>query len=146
VTPAVTKIADPAALIGTWSFDRTIADHRDVHQYVVKGSAHLKPVDEAICWHENGTLFRDGGEFPVMRTLLLRPDRSADASAPYWRVEFDDGRPFHDWQVGMPLLHLCAADTYRGLVTATDADSWRITWNVSGPTKDYAMVTEYRRL
>jgi hypothetical protein len=81
-----------------------------------------------------------------MRTLLLRPDRSADASAPYWRVEFDDGRSFHDWQVGMPLLHLCAADTYRGLVTATDADSWQITWNVSGPTKEYAMVTEYRRL
>jgi hypothetical protein len=148
VTPvplATATIADPAALIGTWSFGRTILDHRDGGQYTVTGRAHLQQDDDSIRWQENGTLYRDGGEFPVMRTLLLRPDRAAGVAEPSWRVEFDDGRPFHDWQLGSPVVHLCGADTYRGRITATDADSWQIEWTVRGPVKDYTMLTDYRR-
>ncbi|HVX87982.1 MAG TPA: DUF6314 family protein [Gemmatimonadales bacterium] len=44
----------------------------------------------------------------------------------------------------VPLLpHLCASDTYLADLHAL-AEGVRITWRVSGPTKSYSLVREYR--
>lgn len=141
MSSATIGIGDPRSLLGAWDFTRAIVDHRAASEYVVTGRAVFEPFGETIRWHESGLLQRDGGEHPVMRTLLLRPA----AGEGYWTVEFDDGRPFHDWMLGTRLLHECGADTYRGRVALVDAEVWSIDWNVSGPVKDYVLTTTYRK-
>jgi hypothetical protein len=136
-----TLSGDPERLLGTWQFERTIVDAAAHSTYTVSGSAVLEPVERGIRWHEDGMFRRDGADHPVMRTLFLRPDAIAPGR---WHVEFDDGRPFHDWMVDTPVTHRCGADTYRGLVMMIGSDRWSVRWDVEGPQKDYEMTTTYR--
>lgn len=102
-------------------------------------------------------------------------DTGADGVAGYtgaanatgdWRVTFEDGRDFHPW-TARPVEHACGHDLYEGHVetkpatglprtttapaggrTTTDAGTdagWTIRWRVTGPAKDYTMLSHYSR-
>jgi hypothetical protein len=60
-------------------------------------------------------------------------------------MTFADGSPFHPWVVNEPVVHPCAADTYRGEVTVVGPDELLITWDVTGPTKNQLIVSRLRR-
>lgn len=99
--------------------------------------------DEKIRWHESGVLVTGGKELPVYRTLwiVLRDGR--------WIVTFEDGRFFHPWTTGELVEHPCGADFYVGRIDVepgTGAGSrpsiWTVQWTVTGPSKDYTMITE----
>jgi hypothetical protein len=141
-------VLDPDAILGTWDFFRTIEDAHGGVDYAATGRATLARTGDVIRWHEDGLLERDGGRYPVTRTLRIVS--AAGTAVPRWSVEFDDGRPFHEWAVGTPLVHLCGADAYRGFITVDAADAggpreWRVNWNVTGPAKSYSLATHYRR-
>lgn len=143
-------ILDPDAIVGTWDFFRTIQDVHGGVDYAATGRATLARTGDVIRWHEDGLLERDGGRYPVTRTLRIVSAAGTAAAVPRWSVEFDDGRPFHEWAVGTPLVHLCGADAYRGVITVAAADArgpreWSVNWNVAGPAKSYALSTRYLR-
>lgn len=137
----MTSDADPRQLLGTWAFERVVDDRRAGEAVHVTGSTLLSEDGHGIRWSEEGVMRRGGLELPVSRVLRLVPGDEG------WVVTFEDGRDFHPWQPGGEVVHLCGADTYRGTVElGLDADgAWSVTWRVSGPTKDYEMVTRLRR-
>lgn len=145
---------DPRALLGDWTFDRVVTDHLASETITVRGRTSFELVDPGrVRWTEHGTLRRAGGEAEVSRELfVVRRDDG-------WTVTFSDGRDFHPWVPNRRVEHLCGADTYRGLAefgagVGTSAnrahedppgEQWTLTWWVSGPRKDYEMVTRLTR-
>ncbi|AZZ41785.1 hypothetical protein C0Z11_05260 [Acidipropionibacterium jensenii] len=143
----------PSQLLGSWSFTRSIAEHRTGARYRAHGTARFSPATGGrVRWFEEGVLTTDGESSPFTRTLFLVPGSQG------WTVTFEDGRFFHPWVDGQ-VTHLCGRDTYRGDIagpqssgTGVDQDrepascdaGWQITWTVSGPHKDYTMTTGYR--
>lgn len=137
-------VLDPKTMLGEWEYSRTIDDRVQGAQLTAAGRAVLERDGAAIRWREDGVLRRDDGEVPVTRTLRMRQHDGSGIDEPLWSVEFDDGRPFHDWAVDAALVHQCGADTYRGAISAGH-DRWSMTWEVVGPSKDYRLVTHYWR-
>lgn len=137
---------DPRTVLGEWVFERVVSDRLADEVIEVGGNVTFteeRPVDSAgrIRWAEQGVMRRRGAEIPVTRTLFL-VERAGE-----WHVTFEDGRDFHPWSPGAEVVHLCGADTYAGLVEPDPRHEgrWQVTWQVSGPRKDYTMVTRLRR-
>lgn len=133
---------DPTALLGSWSLTRVVHDRRARERRDVTGTTTL--TEEApgrIRWTEAGTMAWPGHEVPVARTLYAV--REGDD----WWVLFADGRPFHPWTVGTWVDHPCPPDRYRGLVEVAGdpVEAWTVTWEATGPEKNYRMVTAHDR-
>ena len=61
-------------------------------------------------------------------------------------VTFDDGRPFHQFDLtGGEARHACPPDTYRVRYDFSEWPVWTARWRVTGPRKDYLMTSRYRR-
>ena len=129
---------DPSSLVGLWSLEREIDDRRRGEVSRISGTLTLTCAGERVQWEEAMTWFRPEGGVDVRRALWLV------AGDDGWWVHFEDGRPFHPWRPGEEVVHPCAPDTYRGLVTGTP-QSWSVTWDATGPGKDYSMVTRLSR-
>jgi hypothetical protein len=99
----------------------------------------VEPDELGLRWRETGTLTWDGRQLAAERTLAVRP---VDGR---WWLTFADGGLFHPWVIGEPLIHPCAADTYRGLIECRGPSSLRITWDVTGPSKDQLIVSRLVR-
>jgi hypothetical protein len=144
---------DPRGLVGTWTFDRVVTDHLAGDLVRVRGTVEFSnESDASVLWSERGTMERGATTVDVQRVLHVVPRAGEPVGASGWDVTFEDGREFHPWQPERWVEHLCGADTYRGLVEFPDPDTadageeaWTLTWRVSGPRKDYEMVTRLRR-
>lgn len=131
----------PPDLVGRWAFERIVDDRRAGSRLTATGSAVFSRTGEAaIAWSEQGVLRLPGGEVPVEAHRVLRLD---DARS--WTVDFADGRGFHPWAVGAPLVHDCAPDVYRGRLDPAPS-GWTMRWEAAGPAKDYVIETAYRRV
>ena len=61
-------------------------------------------------------------------------------------VDFADGRPFHDFRPDSPeASHRCDPDSYAVRYDFRAWPIWCSTWRVTGPRKDYDMVSTYTR-
>jgi hypothetical protein len=125
---------EPEALIGTWRLARTIEDRRDEDSTLTGVLELAEDEPGLIRWEERATWHRSAGDVEVTRGLQLV------LTGDGWWVRFDDGRDFHPWSPGEPVVHDCAPDTYRGQVSGTP-DRWTVVWEVSGPAKAYTMTT-----
>ena len=133
-------LADPTDLLGRWELDREIDDRAAAERHRVDGVLTLELVAPGrVRWSETGRWRHPTGDVDVRRDLWL-----VHEPADGWWVRFDDERDFHPWSPGEPVVHPCAPDTYRGVVTGT-ADSWTVVWEVTGPRKDYTMTTRLTR-
>jgi uncharacterized protein DUF6314 len=130
-------LSDPVALLGDWSFSRTIDDRLTGRQSLIDGLLSLTALSQdRIRWEEQGSWHQPDGDVDVRRGLWLIRDEETRA----WWVRFEDERDFHPWTPGEPVVHPCGADTYRGLVQGTPG-RWTVEWDVTGPAKDYLMTT-----
>lgn len=137
-------MVEPTELIGTWLFERTIADLRDGETSAASGSCELTPEDsDLIHWRERATLRHGGRELPASRDLRIERDGSD------WHVRFDDGRYFHPWLPGEEVTHPCGPDIYNGVIDLSGlgdpVESWQMTWRVRGPRKDLRIHTRLSR-
>jgi hypothetical protein len=103
------------------------------------GTAVIEPDDGGYTWRETGTVTWDGRSVAAFRNLALRREDGR------WWMTFADGRPFHPWLLDEPVIHPCAADTYRGVITRPGEDELTITWLVDGPAKDQLIESILRR-
>lgn len=128
---------EPRDLLGRWGLRRRVVDRRAGGFGTVAGELVLSAVDGGVRWAETGVLRWDGRTVPVSRTLLVRDGH----------VYFADGRPFHPWRPGEPVVHPCGADVYTGLVVVDRGGTrLRTLWDVRGPVKDQRLVTTCTRL
>ncbi|MEU7645660.1 DUF6314 family protein [Streptomyces huasconensis] len=157
--PAGTSCLHPVAevlahLVGEWRVTRTVRDLTDGSEGRFTGTTLFSPLPTpppltasekgGLLHHEAGTFTWHGVARPAERTLRFLPGAAPGTA----RVEFADGRFFHDLDLRTgrhETDHSCAADLYRGEFEVYDADHWRTRWRVGGPAKDLLLVTEYVR-
>ena len=61
-------------------------------------------------------------------------------------VDYVDGRPFHDFNPAAPSAHHhCLPDDYTVTYDFSDWPRWHAHWRVTGPRKDYTMISRYKR-
>ncbi|MFF1380154.1 DUF6314 family protein [Streptomyces sp. NPDC058308] len=136
-------------LAGQWRVERTVYDLADGSEGRFTGTTLFSPLPApeagGLLHHESGTFTWRGTARPAERTLRFLPGEAAGTA----RVEFADGRFFHDLDLRSgrwTTEHPCVRDLYRGEFEVVDADRWRTRWRVGGPAKDLLLVTEYHRL
>jgi hypothetical protein len=129
-----------SAFIGSYDVARVIDDRRAAAQPRFEGRAVLFLSSSGAVYHETGALILNGQRFEAERSYLWHEDGGR-----IW-VRFADGREFHDFDPkigGLASAHLCGADMYRGGYELSDWPRWSVTWDVSGPRKDYRSITTY---
>lgn len=121
---------------------RQIDDRLTGQELRVDGELRLTRRDEdTVDWHEEGLLRRSHLPPATVHRNLTVVRRGEG-----WWVVFDHGGDFHRWSPGAWVDHPCGADHYRGLVDLDCLpDGWAITWEVTGPTKDYTMGSDLTR-
>jgi len=135
-------------LAGDWTLVRRIRDHRTGQAGSFQGTASLRPCPEsdggdALEYVESGELRFGSHRGPAARSLRVQDagDGTAD-------VRFADGREFYhlDLRAGpWAATHPCRADLYLVTVTPLSPDSYAENWRVTGPAKDYELLSTYTR-
>lgn len=130
-----------ADFAGTWALVRRIDDRRAGQAGRFEGRAHFRPADGGLDYTEEGWLCMAGGHpLRAERRYRWRSDGALI------RVDHADGRPFHAFDPLDPAAaHDCAPDSYRVVYDFARWPAWRAQWQVSGPRKDYRLVSDYRR-
>jgi hypothetical protein len=129
-----------SAFIGSYDVERVIEDRRAAAQSRFDGRAVLYLSSTGAVYRETGALILNDQRFHAERSYLWHEDTGR-----IW-VRFADGRDFHDFDPkigGLASAHLCGADMYRGGYELSDWPRWSVTWDVSGPRKDYRSITTY---
>ncbi|XDA99901.1 DUF6314 family protein [Sulfitobacter sp. LCG007] len=120
---------------GHWRLNRQIF-HSDGPDAAFEGEAAWVPDGANLLYIETGLLsIDDGPSLRAERQYLWKPDLS---------VWFTDGRFFHKVPSrGGETEHWCDPDRYRVLYDFTDWPSFQVEWTVTGPRKDYHMISDY---
>ena len=122
---------------GRWLFDRRIS-HENAPDASAQGQATWSPIENGLMYVEEADLYIQG--HPPMKTQRRY----------IWRapldVFFEDDRFFHAVPAeGGETLHDCPPDTYRVVYRFAAWPLFETVWRVTGPRKDYTMITQYRR-
>ncbi|MGB0440887.1 MAG: DUF6314 family protein [Paracoccaceae bacterium] len=126
---------------GDWQLERRIDDHLTGGQGRFCGQAVFARDGDGLTYRETGWLVINGARFQAERQYLWHPDGARIA------VMFGDGRPFHHF-APEPLSqagHWCDPDQYDVRYDLGDWPQWQAKWRVTGPRKDYTMLSQYAR-
>ena len=132
------KLAD---FEGDWTVERQIDDHCASQHGFFHGKAWFRAVPDGLAYHETGLLTL-GAAAPMVasRDYLWR------WAAGRIHVDYPGGRAFHDFDPADPKAHhLCAPDDYTVTYDFSDWPRWHARWRVTGPRKDYEMLSDYNR-
>lgn len=143
--PILWPVADLREFLsGNWSLDRLIIDRARRTSGRYRGEAKFSPSGPDLLYEETGTLILGGHRGQAEQTYRYDfPDGNRRAL-----VRFGDGRPFHDLDLssGQDRKHYrCPPDLYEGVFVALGPAAWKTEWKVTGPRKDYDLVTMYSR-
>jgi hypothetical protein len=127
--------------IGKWSIDRKISDHHSGMDGRFLGHAVFAATQNGLVYHEEGQLsYGSGPAMAATRDYLWRTETGRII------VDHADGRPFHSFDPTTPEAdHWCDPDRYKVRYDFGKWPLWRAEWVVTGPRKDYLMVSVYRR-
>ncbi|MFT3973878.1 MAG: DUF6314 family protein [Amaricoccus sp.] len=130
------------AFEGRWRIERDIEDVKAGRTGRFAGEAVFAPVLDGLAYVETGTLTLQGAApMAASRRYLWRAGGPGTIE-----VLFEDGRFFHRIDAEEPTsgaVHACAPDLYRVRYDFRGWPRWLAEWRVSGPRKDYAMVSRY---
>ena len=125
---------------GLWRLDRVIRQ-ADGAEAVFAGSARFTPVAAGLAYDEAGQLVLSGQPpMQATRRYLWRAEGGRIA------VDYADGKAFHDFDPqAAEARHFCDPDTYLVRYDFTGWPRWRAEWRVTGPRKDYLLISDYKR-
>jgi len=119
-----------------------IDDRKGGQKGAFAGTAQFSGDEGALLYAEKGNLTLAGTTMRAERRYHWHCEgHSAD-------VSYEDGSFFHRFTVAdgtATAEHLCGEDLYRAAYTFHSCGDWQVTWQVSGPRKDYTSVTTYQR-
>ncbi|MEL6266149.1 MAG: DUF6314 family protein [Pseudomonadota bacterium] len=129
---------------GTWRLERRVRDALTGRVARASGVLVFRPrqgAPDVLEAEEQGELCLGAVRYPFSRRTLWR--FGADRVV---AVAFEDGRPFHSFAHGAAAAagHPCGADHYE-VGYRFGATAWVSRWAVTGPRKDYVMVTRHLR-
>lgn len=128
---------------GLWRLERRIADALGPDASF-SGTACFTPDGAGLILDEAGRLELAGqGGFQAERRYLWRPDGAWIA------VFFADERAFHRFDPAQGAAHAehwCDPDTYKVRYDFSAWPRWQAEWRVTGPRKDYVMLSHYAPL
>ncbi len=126
---------------GQWGIARRIDDRLMGRAAVFTGRALFRPDGVGLEYTEEGMLKVPGQpEMQATRRYLWRAQGAEIC------VLFEDGRAFHRLSADrLQDTHDCAPDIYHVLYQFDAWPNWRADWRVSGPRKDYRMISDYTR-
>ena len=127
--------------IGEWRINRVIEDRLAMQKGRFEGQARFTPHGQALDYREEGRLWLGSGSaMTAVRDYIWRDEGGRIA------VDYGDGRPFHTFDPAEPAArHICTPDDYRVRYDFARWPDWQAEWTVSGPRKDYTMVSRYFR-
>jgi hypothetical protein len=129
---------------GAWEVYRIIEDVRAGRAGRFTGRARFEPVEGGLAYREEGTLeFEGAAPMRASRNYIWR-----DGGGGTVEVWFESGGFFHRFSADEPApaaTHDCPPDRYRVRYDFAHWPRWQAEWRVSGPRKDYQMVSRYRR-
>ena len=127
---------------GTWQIARRIRDRRAGATGLFEGVATFSHRADGLAYREEGALrIGDGPAMTAIRGYLWREEAGRIF------VDHADGRRFHDFDPAHPeARHACAPDQYLVRYDFSRWPAWQAEWTVTGPRKDYVMLSEYVRL
>lgn len=128
--------------LGRYTVSRTIVDRKAGAEAQFEGLAEIAADGVGAVYRETGHLIMGDQRFEAERRYLWR------ARGPLIAVLFEDGRAFHEFDPvagGQANEHLCGEDLYRGGYDVSQWSCWAVTWEVTGPRKDYTSVSWYVR-
>lgn len=127
-------------LAGPWHMTRIIENVRDGVIGEVWGEADFIHDPDGLTCIENGVLRFGGVDYHTGRTALwrFRPEGRIE-------VQYEDGRPFHDFLMQRPIALSLAPDARYEISYDFEPASWLSTWEMTGPGTAYRMTTRYRR-
>jgi hypothetical protein len=132
-----------SAFEGAWDVERDIADARAGQAGRFEGRAVFALVAEGLRYREEGWLTL--GAAPTVVATRSYLWRAGGGGA--LEVRFEDGRLFHVFhpaEARPEAEHDCPPDRYRAAYDFADWPNWRVEWRVTGPRKDYAMISRFR--
>lgn len=132
------------AFEGLWEIERDIEDVRAGRAGRFVGRASFRPSADGLAYREEGELTLEGAApMAASRDYLWR-----DGPGGAIEVLFGDGRFFHAFhpdEAAPAAVHACDPDTYRVRYDFSRWPRWQADWRVTGPRKDYAMLSRFRR-
>ncbi|KAF2831870.1 hypothetical protein CC86DRAFT_82469 [Ophiobolus disseminans] len=166
VAPAVFR-----GLQGSWLLSRRIASRTSTPGGTFSGTAHFHPRTPAApsyaaeyLYIEEGTFAMDTGLcFPASRRYIYRYNETSDKITSWFAAEDNEstGALFNTWDIYHPSvegfeggwrargLHWCDPDTYKNDCEFTfrgaALERFGITFEVSGPSKDYSHKSWFER-
>jgi len=126
---------------GHWRLTRRIDDRRAGVLGQFEGQAEFVADEAGLILTETGRLCY-GGAAPMQaeRRYLWRADGAGIA------VFFADGRPFHRFSASdLTAHHDCPPDSYDVAYEFGGWPQWQSRWAVTGPRKEYVMISRYER-
>lgn len=128
---------------GLWRLNRTLIDRRAGVQAQFAGQAQITRDGGAFIYDESGAWV----DAPWGALAGKRRDRWDIGDEV--RVYFDHGGFFHAFtpviRGQVAVHHLCGRDDYAGRYDFALPDQWKLEWTVTGPAKNYRMITRYSR-
>lgn len=127
-----------------WHIDRRIDDRKLGEIGTLAGVASFAPDADGLDYSETGTLHIGSYSGIAERRLNFRRGDTPETAD----VEFPDGRHFYRLDLGSGeghAMHVCPPDIYRVTTIAINDGCWRQEWVVTGPRKDQAITTIFRR-
>lgn len=137
----MTYIPELADFIGEWRIRRRIEDRLSGQQGRFEGQAWFRPDGAVLRYREEGRLFlASAPPMTAVRDYVWHDSTGRIA------VDYGDGRPFHDFDPAAPAArHFCDPDDYRVSYDFSRWPDWQAEWTVSGPRKDYTMLSRFAR-
>ncbi len=122
---------------------RRISDARADMMGRLTGWAVFTSSADGLIHEEKGDLSFGAYRGPVARRYHLAIESPFTGMVRHW-----DGSLFHalDLVSGTAgILHRCGEDHYRGRYRVLDENRFTVSWQVTGPRKQYRLATLYRR-
>ena len=127
--------------IGNWRLTRRIEDRLAGTTARFDGRATFAPVPGGLVQEDAGRLRLPGrSAMTATRRYLWR------AEGHRLVVRFADGGAFHDFDATDPqpaARHPCGEDHYQVAYDFRAWPDWRAVWHVTGPRKDYTLVSDF---
>ncbi len=136
-------------LPGTWHIDRQI-NVKGRAESKFQGLAHIRPTDirGTFSYHEEGRFVGEDVKLEGYRDYIYKVKNDtltilfADAhrmGEHYVTLDFSNGATAQD-------TYLCGDDIYGHIFEIISGEHFMTETTVSGPEKDYRLITNYRRL
>ncbi|MEM8536805.1 MAG: DUF6314 family protein [Pseudomonadota bacterium] len=133
-----------ADFAGEWRMSRQIDDLRIGESGALYGTVSFTHDGDTLRYEEKGTLvFASAAPIKAQRAYIWR------FAGKHVEVAYANGAPFHSFPLvaeAAATPHLCGDDTYNGVYAFADFPQWQLTWNVTGPRKNYRTVTTFTRM